>query len=125
MGFVFIGAYGLGFGRQPLRLGARLLGGSLGIAGMMGCFRSSWLGFLILMVYVGGILVIFSYVCCLASNCVYFRPSLFGFLAWMGLVVVQFVFVVSLKLGRPSVGGLVEGAGLLEGGKVVVRAGRG
>lgn len=81
---------------HPIRAGLGLLGASLGVAGVVGCSCSSWLGFLVVLAYSGGMLVIFSYVCCFASDCTYYRVRLLKFIV---LVVLCVVAVVVLYLG--------------------------
>nr|AJY78507.1 NADH dehydrogenase subunit 6 [Cucullaea labiata] len=91
-GVVFFSVFGLVAGKQPLSLGASLLGLSLGVAGVVGCQYSSWLGFLVLIVYSGGMMIMFSYVCCLASNCFFVIGR------WTGLVFFVNWMVMSVYL---------------------------
>nr|ANQ92692.1 NADH dehydrogenase subunit 6 [Trisidos kiyonoi] len=83
--FICLGGFGLMFGKQPLSVGSSLLGSVLGVSGCVGSGCSSWLGFLVCMIYLSGIMVMFSYVCFLLQNVFFFKflvKSLFFLLGW-------------------------------------------
>ena len=53
---------------QPLRLGLAIMVSTILICLLTGMFLSSWYGFILFLIYVGGLLVIFAYVATLSPN---------------------------------------------------------
>ena len=53
---------------QPLRLGLAIMVSTLFICLLTGIYLSSWYGFILFLIYVGGLLVIFAYVATLSPN---------------------------------------------------------
>lgn len=53
---------------QPLSLGLAIIASTIFICLLTGIFLSSWYGFILFLIYVGGLLVIFAYVATLSPN---------------------------------------------------------
>nr|YP_010574499.1 NADH dehydrogenase subunit 6 [Peronia verruculata]UZH97753.1 NADH dehydrogenase subunit 6 [Peronia verruculata] len=53
---------------SPLSMGGALIGMSFCWVSLMSTFASSWYGYILFLVYVGGLLVLFIYVCMVSSN---------------------------------------------------------
>ena len=53
---------------QPLRLGLAIIGSTIFICVIIAFYLSSWYGFILFLIYVGGLLVIFAYVATLSPN---------------------------------------------------------
>ena len=78
---------------QPLSLGLAIIVSTIFICIMIAFYLSSWYGFILFLIYVGGLLVIFAYVATLSPN------TLFGGAARLLFFLgVQLVLPVSLYL---------------------------
>nr|BDY26059.1 NADH dehydrogenase subunit 6 [Spurilla braziliana] len=53
---------------SPLSLIAILMGISLGFVGLLSFFGSFWYSYILFLIYVGGLLVLFIYICLVSSN---------------------------------------------------------
>nr|YP_001425568.1 NADH dehydrogenase subunit 6 [Dosidicus gigas]ABS76304.1 NADH dehydrogenase subunit 6 [Dosidicus gigas] len=86
---------------QPLSLGFMLMVITLCVSGLMGMITFSWYGYLLFLVYIGGLLVMFMYVISLIPNLIflsskvfmYFFMILFGFLMMNFFVTKELVSV--------------------------------
>ncbi|YP_010718648.1 NADH dehydrogenase subunit 6 (mitochondrion) [Liolophura japonica] len=98
---------------QPLSMGSLILINSFMISICVFFESGSWFGFILFLIYIGGLLVMFAYVTALTPNLVFKKGSLkFGFF-------LMYFFWVSLFLCSSVVGipGEVESLSLLwEGG---------
>nr|AIG21315.1 NADH dehydrogenase subunit 6 [Dendropoma platypus] len=74
---------------QPLSLGLNILCMTVGGCCICGLFLSSWYGYMLFLVYVGGLLVMFAYVAALIPNVVYKSNYLF-----FGLASCVFLFLL-------------------------------
>lgn len=78
---------------QPLRLGLLVIIISIFLRGVVGMIFVSWFGFLLFLIYVGGLLVIFSYVLVLMPNRYFFSKNIFFYsLASFCLFLLIFFF---------------------------------
>merc|ERR1711893_259114 len=66
---------------QPLRLGLAIMVSTILICLLTGMFLSSWYGFILFLIYVGGLLVIFAYVATLSPNTLFGGAGSLFFLA--------------------------------------------
>merc|ERR1711893_494660 len=73
---------------QPLRLGLVIILLTLMICCLRALLISSWYGYILFLIYVGGLLVIFAYVAALSPN-VLFRGG--GALIFFGLLFALFI----------------------------------
>ena len=76
---------------QPLRLGAMIMLAALFCALIMGLDSSSWFGYVLFLMYVGGMLVMFAYVAALTPNIIF---SSINALKLVFLVVGIFMFMI-------------------------------
>lgn len=92
----------------PLLLGAWILLLTFSIAGIFSFSISSWLGIFTLLIYVGGLLVIFAYFIALAPNQIFevktiFLSSLFLFFSFsVFLISVKSLFPITLQTPATS-----------------------
>nr|AQT38716.1 NADH dehydrogenase subunit 6 [Margarya monodi] len=75
---------------QPLSLGFCIMMLTLLMCVMIGVFLSSWYGFILFLIYVGGLLVMFAYVAALIPN-IFMDIDLFGGL--IGVVQISFMYM--------------------------------
>merc|ERR1711893_171451 len=68
---------------QPLSLGFFLLISSFLITGLLVFFISSWFGIVLFLIYVGAVLVIFSYILVLIPNIYSFSFKVFFFFSFL------------------------------------------
>nr|YP_003934266.1 NADH dehydrogenase subunit 6 [Dendropoma gregarium]AAL04456.1 NADH dehydrogenase subunit 6 [Dendropoma gregarium]ADI79377.1 NADH dehydrogenase subunit 6 [Dendropoma gregarium] len=90
---------------QPLTLGLVILIMTLGGCSMCGLFMSSWYGYLLFLVYVGGLLVMFAYVAALIPNVVYwinYKYVVFMGLSFLGLLMLFEGFYIDSGLLSPE-----------------------
>nr|AIG21320.1 NADH dehydrogenase subunit 6 [Dendropoma corrodens] len=90
---------------QPLSLGLVILIMTLGGAAMCGLFMSAWYGYMLFLVYVGGLLVMFAYVSALIPNVVYwmnYKYLFFLCLSFLGLLVLYAGSFVDTGLLTPE-----------------------
>jgi len=90
---------------QPLTLGFVILIITLGGCGMCGLFISSWYGYMLFLVYVGGLLVIFAYVAALIPNVMYwvnYKYVVFLGLSFLGLLILFEGFYIDSGLLTPE-----------------------
>lgn len=103
---------------QPLRLGLCVIRLRMGLCVLLGLIGSSWYGYVLFLVYVGGLLVMFAYVSALAPNNFFSRvKSVFGFI---------FIFIISCLMVRTLYFvdlGFVSDLSLFERQKRVVSSG--
>nr|YP_010401070.1 NADH dehydrogenase subunit 6 [Barbatia decussata]UQT66003.1 NADH dehydrogenase subunit 6 [Barbatia decussata] len=93
------------WGAHPLGKGLGLLSLSIFVGGFSGTVSSSWLGLLVVLVYAGGMLVLFCYVCCLASMCL-FSVKVDGYK--LGVMLVVGLSTGLGWFGSLGFGGLVQ-----------------
>nr|AIG21318.1 NADH dehydrogenase subunit 6 [Dendropoma corrodens] len=77
---------------QPLTLGLVILIMTLGGGGLCGLLMSPWYGYLLFLVYVGGLLVMFVYVAALVPNVIYGINYNYVILLVLGLLGLMFLF---------------------------------
>nr|AIG21319.1 NADH dehydrogenase subunit 6 [Dendropoma corrodens] len=90
---------------QPLTLGLVILTMTLGGCGMCGLFMSSWYGYMLFLIYVGGLLVMFAYVAALIPNVVYwvnYKYLVFLGLGFLGLLMLFEGFYIDSGLLTPE-----------------------
>nr|AAL04455.1 NADH dehydrogenase subunit 6 [Dendropoma corrodens] len=90
---------------QPLTLGLVILIMTLGGCGMCGLFMSSWYGYMLFLVFVGGLLVMFAYVAALIPNVMYsvnYKYVVFLGFGFLGLLVLFEGFFNDLGLLTPE-----------------------
>nr|AGK37400.1 NADH dehydrogenase subunit 6 [Architeuthis dux] len=77
---------------QPLSLGFMLMSVVLCVSGLVGMIAFSWYGYLLFLVYVGGLLVMFMYVISLIPNLIFLSSKVFMyfFIICLGFVVMNF-----------------------------------
>nr|YP_009421088.1 NADH dehydrogenase subunit 6 [Cipangopaludina chinensis]ASR74867.1 NADH dehydrogenase subunit 6 [Cipangopaludina chinensis] len=75
---------------QPLSLGFCIMMLTLLMCVLIGVFLSSWYGFILFLIYVGGLLVMFAYVAALIPN-IFMNVDLFGGLIW--IVQIGFMYM--------------------------------
>nr|QDP14171.1 NADH dehydrogenase subunit 6 [Anadara antiquata] len=92
-GVVCVLAVAAGGMTHPMAKGSLLLVVSLCVGVCVGKLVSVWLGLVLVVVYAGGVLVLFCYVCCLAPSCLFLPMSWWWF---FGLVVGWVVFLDEL-----------------------------
>lgn len=88
---------------QPLRLGLAVMAVSVILSGIIGFMFVSWFGFLLFLIYVGGLLVMFAYVVVLIPNNNFFPKKgflYFLFSFFMFSVCFSFVRVVFPNIER-------------------------
>nr|YP_010944818.1 NADH dehydrogenase subunit 6 [Bathothauma lyromma]WMC20952.1 NADH dehydrogenase subunit 6 [Bathothauma lyromma] len=86
---------------QPLSLGFILMLLTLFISGLLGMITFSWYGYLLFLVYIGGLLVMFMYVISLVPNLIFVSSKVFmymimiffGFLFMNFLVSKEFISI--------------------------------
>ncbi len=77
---------------HPLRLGLRIIFCRLAICLLLGVLGYNWFGFILFLIFVGGLLVIFAYVSALRPN-VYFsgKKLIYGFFfLWLFTILIFF-----------------------------------
>nr|AIG21314.1 NADH dehydrogenase subunit 6 [Dendropoma nebulosum] len=78
---------------QPLSLGLVILCMTVSASCMCGVFVSSYYGYILFLIYVGGLLVMFTYVAALIPNVKYkFNLSIMGVLLGMMIGLVHFLY---------------------------------
>nr|ALJ11029.1 NADH dehydrogenase subunit 6 [Anadara vellicata] len=80
---------------HPLPKGGLLLALSICVGICVGKLASVWLGLILVVVYAGGMLVLFCYVCCLAPSCLFSQLSLSWF---FGVVIGWIMFWESITV---------------------------
>nr|YP_010944728.1 NADH dehydrogenase subunit 6 [Teuthowenia megalops]WMC20826.1 NADH dehydrogenase subunit 6 [Teuthowenia megalops] len=86
---------------QPLSLGFMLMLLTLFVSGLLSMFTFSWYGYLLFLVYIGGLLVMFMYVISLVPNLIFISSKVFmylfmiffGFFSMNFLVMKDFISV--------------------------------
>nr|YP_010273978.1 NADH dehydrogenase subunit 6 [Bulinus globosus]QYJ56681.1 NADH dehydrogenase subunit 6 [Bulinus globosus] len=73
----------------PIPLGIALFFTSVFVVFLMSILLSSWYGYILFLVYVGGLLVLFMYMCIMSSNMSFF--SNFSFMTFTALTMVYLV----------------------------------
>nr|YP_003204778.1 NADH dehydrogenase subunit 6 [Cymbium olla]ACF04872.1 NADH dehydrogenase subunit 6 [Cymbium olla] len=76
---------------QPLSLGLSIMYSTLMMCLMMGMFLSSWYGYVLFLIYIGGLLVMFAYVAALSPNMLF--GSMFPMVIYITLFCVSSVFI--------------------------------
>nr|WMM47480.1 NADH dehydrogenase subunit 6 [Sthenoteuthis oualaniensis] len=77
---------------QPLSLGFMLMVITLCVSGLMGMISFSWYGYLLFLVYIGGLLVMFMYVISLIPNLIFLSSKVFMyfFMILCGFLMMNF-----------------------------------
>nr|WMC21036.1 NADH dehydrogenase subunit 6 [Egea inermis] len=77
---------------QPLSLGFMLMLLTLFISGLLGMVIFSWYGYLLFLVYIGGLLVMFMYVISLVPNLIFISSKVFMymFMIFLGFMTMNF-----------------------------------
>lgn len=77
---------------QPLRLGFMLRLLTLFVSGLLGIIIFSWYGYLLFLVYIGGLLVIFIYVIRLVPNLIFISSKVFmyTFVIFIGFLIINY-----------------------------------
>lgn len=83
---------------QPLRLGLIVMFVSIILRGLLGIVFVSWFGFLLFLIYVGGLLVIFAYVIILIPNRYYFSKNIFIYILIIFLLFFMLFFMTGFYL---------------------------
>nr|YP_010574486.1 NADH dehydrogenase subunit 6 [Onchidium reevesii]ADZ61657.1 NADH dehydrogenase subunit 6 [Onchidium reevesii]UZH97727.1 NADH dehydrogenase subunit 6 [Onchidium reevesii] len=92
---------------SPLSMGGALIATSFGVVSLMSIFSSSWYGYVLFLVYIGGLLVLFIYVCMVSSNFPFMiNPSLA--FSVFGLAGLAGLFMPSTQPKRILGGSLYE-----------------
>nr|YP_003495113.1 NADH dehydrogenase subunit 6 [Platevindex mortoni]ADD37168.1 NADH dehydrogenase subunit 6 [Platevindex mortoni]UZH97740.1 NADH dehydrogenase subunit 6 [Platevindex mortoni] len=95
---------------SPLSMGGALIATSFCLVSLMAIFSSSWYGYVLFLVYIGGLLVLFIYVCMVSSNFPFvLSPSLTFFV--VGLAALAGLFMPSSLPKRVLGGSLYEAGG--------------
>nr|YP_010273952.1 NADH dehydrogenase subunit 6 [Bulinus nasutus]QYJ56655.1 NADH dehydrogenase subunit 6 [Bulinus nasutus] len=81
----------------PIPLGIVLFFTSVFVVFLMSILLSSWYGYILFLVYVGGLLVLFMYMCIMSSNMSFFSSYYF-----MVLPLLMMVYLVSEKFWSES-----------------------
>nr|WMC21048.1 NADH dehydrogenase subunit 6 [Chtenopteryx sicula] len=83
---------------QPLSLGFMLMMMTLCSSFLIGMFTFSWYGYLLFLVYIGGLLVMFMYVISLIPNLIFLSSKVFlyFFVIFFGFLVMNFFISKSL-----------------------------
>jgi len=98
MSLLFVVSVGFSLSRiciiviQPLSLGFMLIIITLCVRGLIGIIRFSWYGYLLFLVYIGGLLVIFIYVISLIPNLIFLSSKVFiyFFIILCGFLIINF-----------------------------------
>nr|QWS71926.1 NADH dehydrogenase subunit 6 [Cerithidea tonkiniana] len=77
---------------QPLSLGLSIMFSTMLLCLAVGMFLSSWYGYILFLIYVGGLLVMFAYVAALSPNVLFGGAGPFMFLASTQLFVPLIMF---------------------------------
>ncbi len=91
---------------QPLSLGLAIIASTLFICVIRAITLSSWYGYILFLIYVGGLLVIFAYVAALSPNVLFGRgtPVFFFFLVALSFSLIMyfypFIDVSSVRFNR-------------------------
>nr|YP_010718866.1 NADH dehydrogenase subunit 6 [Gonatopsis borealis]WDQ44469.1 NADH dehydrogenase subunit 6 [Gonatopsis borealis] len=77
---------------QPLSLGFMLMMMTLFVSGLIGMITFSWYGYLLFLVYIGGLLVMFMYVISLIPNLIFLSSKVFMyfFIMFFGFFMMNF-----------------------------------
>lgn len=80
---------------QPLRLGFILILNVMCVSGLIGFIIFSWYGYLLFLVYVGGLLVIFIYVISLVPNLIFLsnKVMFYFFIIYFSYFLINYLFV--------------------------------
>nr|ARI50050.1 NADH dehydrogenase subunit 6 [Steromphala umbilicaris] len=103
---------------QPLSLGLCVMSLSMALCVLLGLVGSSWYGYVLFLVYVGGLLVMFAYVSALAPNNFFSSiKSVFGFVLMfvVGCLMVSTLYFVE--------SGFISSLVVFDEGKTVVSSG--
>ena len=81
---------------QPLSLGLAIIVSTLLICSLTRIMLSSWYGYILFLIYVGGLLVIFAYVAALSPNLLFGRgsPLLFFIILLIPLTIIFYFFPI-------------------------------
>lgn len=83
---------------QPLSIGLRLLLLSIFVSIFLGIVVSRWIGYVLFLVYVGGLLVIFGYIAVCSPNVLYSRNLIIRSIGFASaLLFIVFVFIYGLN----------------------------
>lgn len=101
MRLLILVSFGFSLGRlclmviQPLSLGFILILNVVCISGLLGVVVFRWYGYIIFLVYVGGILVIFIYIISLVPNLIFLSNKLifYFFVIYFSYVLVNYIFI--------------------------------
>jgi NADH-ubiquinone oxidoreductase chain 6 len=77
---------------QPLRLGLAIILSTIFLCILVAIYLSSWYGYILFLIYVGGLLVMFAYVAALSPNTLFARPGPFLLLLRTQVVVPVILF---------------------------------
>ena len=77
---------------QPLSLGLSIIFSTILLCVLVGMFLSSWYGYILFLIYVGGLLVMFAYVAALSPNSLFGGMGPFLFLVAGQAAVLPIVF---------------------------------
>lgn len=75
---------------QPLRLGLIVMFVSIILSGIVGFIFISWFGFLLFLIYVGGLLVMFAYVVVLMPNNYFFSKNVLRYFL-LSFLIISFI----------------------------------
>nr|ABM53210.1 NADH dehydrogenase subunit 6 [Cephalothrix rufifrons] len=75
---------------QPLSLGLIVMFVSIILSGMVGFMFISWFGFLLFLIYVGGLLVMFAYVVVLMPNNYFFSKNVLSYFL-LSFLMISFI----------------------------------
>nr|BAN81983.1 NADH dehydrogenase subunit 6 [Sepia pharaonis] len=80
---------------QPLSLGFMLMLNVVCISGLMGVVVFSWYGYMIFLIYVGGMLVMFMYIISLVPNLIFLssKVMLYFFVIYFSYFLVNYMFM--------------------------------
>lgn len=78
---------------QPLRIGLVIILISVILRGLVGLIFVSWFGFLLFLIYVGGLLVIFAYVIVLIPNSYFFSKNIviYFLLTFLTIIIIFYI----------------------------------
>lgn len=80
---------------QPLSLGFMLILLTLCVRGLVGIITFSWYGYLLFLVYIGGLLVMFMYVISLIPNLIFLSSKVFSYFFFIFFIFMLTNFFVS------------------------------
>nr|YP_010930443.1 NADH dehydrogenase subunit 6 [Chromodoris lochi]WKL06542.1 NADH dehydrogenase subunit 6 [Chromodoris lochi] len=85
--------------KNPISLAAMVVGISLFLVSMMSLYSSFWFSYVLFLVYVGGLLVMFIYICLVSSNYP-FKFSVNGFICALVVSFIGSIFSSNVLVGN-------------------------